>query len=261
MALYKRTGESKYLDSACRLGNFIAAFRDNHQFGGFTGGVNDPESATPSLRPWSSAEHNIDAFVLFTLLFQATSDTRWQELAEHARRFIDAMWDDGRGCYFAGTNDSTSRNTTPGQLPLDVQAWTILGLPGVLTSPHNQMIRCAETNHLNTHDGFTGFDFNEDRDGVWFEGTGQMAVAYAFAGFTNAAESTRSMLRSAQQIPGFGDGEGMPAASHDGVSTGFGFNYYRRLHIGATAWNVFAQLGFNPYYAQPIRVRPRIVRH
>ena len=38
----------------------------------------------------------------------------------------------------------------------------------------------------------------------------------------------------------------MIAASHDGVTTGFLFYYFRRLHIGATAWNIFAQLGYNP---------------
>jgi hypothetical protein len=61
-------------------------------------------------------------------------------------------------------------------------------------------------------------------------------------------------LGNAQQMPApFGDGLGLVAASHDGVTTGFstayGPNcYYRRMHIGATAWLIFAQLGFNPYY-------------
>src|SRR5439155_224923 len=31
-------------------------------------------------------------------------------------------------------------------------------------------------------------------------------------------------------------------------TTGFNFFYFNRLHTGATAWAVFAQLGFNPYY-------------
>jgi hypothetical protein len=44
------------------------------------------------------------------------------------------------------------------------------------------------------------------------------------------------------------------AASRDALTTGFEtpradpFKYYRRLHVGATSWNVFAQLGVNPYY-------------
>ena len=68
------------------------------------------------------------------------------------------------------------------------------------------------------------------------------------------AAEVRQQLRNAQSTPGFGDGAGLPAASHDGLSTGFStatgdpFKYFRRLHVGATAWNVFGQLGFNPYY-------------
>ncbi len=50
-------------------------------------------------------------------------------------------------------------------------------------------------------------------------------------------------------MPPFGNGRGIAAASHDHLSTGFDdFEYYRRLHVGATAWNLFAQLGYNPYY-------------
>jgi hypothetical protein len=46
---------------------------------------------------------------------------------------------------------------------------------------------------------------------------------------------------------------GLVAASHDGVTTGFNNDYgpnyyYRRMHVGATSWLIFAQLGFNPYY-------------
>jgi hypothetical protein len=56
-------------------------------------------------------------------------------------------------------------------------------------------------------------------------------------------------------------------ASHDGLSTGFDtaggdpFKYFRRLHVGATAWNVFAQMGFNPYYVQPVQARRRPTSH
>jgi hypothetical protein len=98
-------------------------------------------------------------------------------------------------------------------------------------------------------DGFTGYDFNGDLDGVWFEGTGQMCVAHAVAGDKQTAAKLRTTLQAAQQMaPPVGNRMGTVAASHDGITTGFSFNYYRRLHVGATAWNIFAQLGFNPYY-------------
>jgi hypothetical protein len=62
-------------------------------------------------------------------------------------------------------------------------------------------------------------------------------------------------LRMAQQMPApAGNGLGIVAAARDAVTSGFGFKLFRRLHIGATSWNVFGQLGFNPYYASPLRI-------
>ncbi|HEV7783842.1 MAG TPA: hypothetical protein VGQ28_00815, partial [Thermoanaerobaculia bacterium] len=90
---------------------------------------------------------------------------------------------------------------------------------------------------------------NDDRDGVWFEGTAHMAVAYVRAGNSGAAEALRQTLARAQATPPYGDGSGVAAASRNGLTTGFGFFFFQRLHIGATAWNVFAQSAFNPFYA------------
>ena len=49
-----------------------------------------------------------------------------------------------------------------------------------------------------TADGYSGYDFNEDKDGVWFEGTGQMAVAYARAGQPSKALAIRRELLRAE---------------------------------------------------------------
>lgn len=256
-ALYQQTGDATYRDGACKLGNFIHSFRhDSGGYPGFTGGVDQPEDVT-TRRPWLSTEHNLDVYAAFNNFFRVSGEPRWQVDAGYARAFVDAMWDSNRNCYFTGTLDPNTRNETPTQLPLDVQAWSILAIPNAATT--TQAIICVETNHLNTHDGITGFDFNEDRDGVWFEGTAQMTTAYTFAGRAASAELYRAELRLAQQT--LGDGEGLPAASHDGLTTGFGFKYFRRLHVGATAWNVFAQLGYDPYYPSRVPLRRRAVAH
>jgi len=245
LELHQRTSESKYLDAACKLANFVDALRnDSGTYQGFLGGVEDPDGS-PSARPWASTEHNLDINAAFSRLFAVTGDARWQSGAAHARVFIEVMWNGN--CYYTGTSNPSTRNTSGGQLPLDAQAWAVLSLPNALTT-HPTILGCAEAQHKNTHDGFTGFDFNEDRDGVWFEGTAQMTVAYAVAGNTANADTYRAVLRSAQQTATNADGEGIVAASHDSLTTGFGFFYFSRLHTGATSWNVFAQLGVNPYY-------------
>jgi len=85
-----------------------------------------------------------------------------------------------------------------------------------------------------------------------------MAVAYAVAGQDVAAEALRQQLILAQHTTPFGDNFGLAAGSHDGISTGFGFLLFRRLHVGATAWNVFAQLRFNPYYTTTLSQEPQL---
>jgi hypothetical protein len=248
LGLYRRTLNPNYLETARKIGNFIHGFRaDTGQFLGFQGGLdNYPESPDVTRRTYASTEHNLDVYAAFSEMYAITKEPQWQTDAEHAAAFVEAMWDIQKLCYLAGTINPDQRNNNTGQLPLDVQAWSVLSLPNTLTL-HPQTLNCAEQNHRTTADGVTGFDFNDDKDGVWFEGTGQMAVAYTKFNQPNAAEQIRAELRRAQQTAPFGDTQGIVAASHDGLSTGFDFKYFRRLHIGATSWNVFAQLRFNPY--------------
>jgi hypothetical protein len=251
LALYRKTGAPVYRDAALRIGQFIRTFEAHDgTYQGFRGGLDNPET-TPSPRTWASTEHNIDVYAAFLTLSTLVNDPVWTTAAFHAQGFLKAMWDNDRHCVLAGTLDPDHRNEKPGQLPVDTQAWSSLAFPGFLLL-HPDLLTCAERNHRAVDQGFSGFDFNDDRDGVWFEGTAHMAVAYAHAGRESDAEGLRATLRRAQAKPPFGDGKGIAAASHDGLSSGFGFFFFRRLHVGATAWNVFAQLRFNPFYGARI---------
>jgi hypothetical protein len=195
-------------------------------------------------------------------MFDVMGDSVWSNGAQHAQLFVQSMWDDTNGCYLAGTTSPDVRNDLPGELPLDTQSWSVLSLTNALAL-HPQLLNDAEALLGCSSDGFAGFDFNDDQDGVWFEGTGQMCVAYALSGAGQTAATLAETLGNAQQMPSpVGDGLGMVAASHNGLTTGFsteyGPIYYNcRLHVGATAWDVFAQLGFNPYY-QTFIVEPGV---
>ena len=251
LALHRATGESSYLDAARGIGQFIEGFRnDAGTYQGFQGGFEPFEMpGSPTRRPWASGEHNLDVFAAFTVLGGLSGEPSWQAGADHARTFVETLWDPGIGCYRAGSTDPNTLNTGAGMLPLDVQAWSVLALPGVLMT-HPNLLACPATFHSTVNGGFTGFDFNEDKDGVWFEGTAQMAAAYARAGALSSASFYRSELQRAQATSPYGDGFGIAAATIDGLTSGFGFEYFRRLHISVAAWNVFAQLGVNPYYYQ-----------
>lgn len=256
MALFQVTGDARYSEAAEDLASFIRSFKQaSGTYQGFTGGLDAPESPSPQARAWASTEHNLDVYAAFSTLFQFTNEPTWQDDAEHALRFVEAMWEQERGCMLAGTIDPNTRNQLDQQLPSDTQSWTVLATPSVFAL-HPGLLGCAEANHRTQDQGLSGFDFNEDRDGVWFEGTAHLAVAYASAGQEAVAEELRAELRRAQATPPFGDEQGIAAASRDGLTTGFGFFFFRRLHVGATAWNVFAQRRFNPFVALPIPAEP-----
>jgi len=264
LALYKQTGDTNFLNTAINAAFFIMSNRvDATAFPGFLGGIYNAETPNATIRPYKSTEHNLDTYAAFSVLYQITGQTQWQSGAILASNFVELMWETNRGAYLAGTTGGTpdARNQITGQLPLDTQTWTILAIPGTLNR-HPHLLDSMEQYHNNSSDGFTGEDFNDDRDGVWFEGTAQAAVDYASVGNSSKFDQYRSTLWVAQQIPPpYGDGMGTPAAAHDGVTSGFNFELFCRPHIGATSWNVFAQKGFNPFYQvrQPLFLQPPVI--
>lgn len=246
IALHKQTNEGEYLRAALDIAEFIRGNfkRESGMYQGFTGGIADPEGES-SLRPYASVEHNLDLFAVFGELYRTTGDDSWKAEARHARAFVHSMWDSDRDCFLAGSTGPDSRNENASELPLDTQSWSPLSMSEIYLV-HPDVLRCAELHHQTQSDGYSGFDFNDDKDVVWFEGTAQMAVAYYAAGEDSKAEALLDALRKVQRSAP--EGIGIYMASHDAATTGFGFKLYKRLHIAATAWNVFATLRHNPFY-------------
>jgi hypothetical protein len=251
LSLYQLTNDNTYLNTSINLGQWIAAnCRDQRGAGGFTGGYqgweqtpNTPQGQTKLT--WKSTEHNIDCYVAFLRLYQLTGQPAWGERALFAKTFVEAMWDSTTGHFWTGTTeDGVTLNTT--NIPIDIQAWGLLALGN--TPKYDQGLTWVERNCYLQADGFKGFDFNNDKDGIWFEGTAHMVAAYQMAKNVSGANFFLSQLSNAQQLAQNANGEGLVAASHDLVSTGFTWTYSARLHVGATSWFVFADLGYNPYW-------------
>ena len=74
-----------------------------------------------------------------------------------------------------------------------------------------------------------------------------MALAYQSRDNALLAERYINALRNAQLKALNANGFGIVSASNDGVTTGFTWEYFNRLHIGATAWYLLAEQGYNPY--------------
>jgi hypothetical protein len=248
LSYYEQVNDSNYLDAAKVLGEWIEAnTRDTNGVGGYVGGYegweatsNNPQGQTKLT--WKSTEHNIDVYVAFMRLHELTEEPNWLNGALHAQTFVEAMWDANEGHFWTGTlNDGITINKT--NIPLDIQAWAVMAMDG-----YNSALSWAESNCYTEANDFNGFDFNNDRDGIWFEGTAQMAVAYLINEEPNKADVYLSELRKAQESAANNNGKGIVAASHDGVTTGFGWEYFSRLHIGATSWYIFAEMEYNPYW-------------
>ncbi len=244
LAFHETYGGDEYLDAARDLGEWVETnFRDTRGQGGYTGGLEGWEKPGQDPLLYKATEHNIDCFAAFERLYLLTGDARWHDRANHAKAFVLSMWDETEGKFWTGTGeDGVTINTAV--IPVDIQAWALLALREE-GKPYWRALEYAEQ-HLKVG---SGFDFNQDCDGVWFEGTAQMAAAYAMTGQVKQWKAVTKYLKKSLDRSG-----GMYAASGDGLTTGFDLSdgspwlYYRRLHVGATAWWILAERKVNPFW-------------
>ena len=247
LALHDATADARWRDAAIKLASWVVAnTRDPDASGGFSGGI-DGFDAAPVKLGWKSSEHAIDLIAVFGRLADAQLAGDWREQAAHARRFLDSQWDDASGHFLIGTLPD-GRTANRATSALDVQWWSQL-LPGA-PSHWRRAIAYAER----VHAAGAGFDFNDDRDGEWLEGTAQAALAYRVAGQTDAAR--RCLVEIATQ---FSAGGYVFATREPRITTGLAIGpastaadayYYRRPHLGATSWAALAALARNPFRTQ-----------
>lgn len=193
--LYAHTGQKKYLDGAVKAATFIeTTTRDNTNVppGGYYFGNGQSNKST---------EHNIDVYALFTMLAKLTGNSSWLDGAQHAKAFVEAMFDAPSGHFWTGTSDPT--HIFYNNSPEDVQTWSYLAF----NDPNYAVtIDWVKTNLATTD---TSFAFNNgwgvngslkirvngmtyaslsklgtvlgdgsvDADAVWLEGTGHLIAA------------------------------------------------------------------------------------
>jgi hypothetical protein len=253
LAYYEKYGGDKYLATAKDLGEWVAInCTDERQPRGYTGGFEGWErSASNAIGQqkltYKATEHNIDLYAAFLRIYEITKLDTWRQRSDIARSFVLSMWDDHEGKFWTGTNpDGITINKEV--VPVDIQAWAIQGL-GSEGMHYLRALTYVESHHL--IEG--GFDFNEDRDGIWYEGTSQMAVSYYITGNLDKWKRVTEIVRMAQKKSG-----AIPATNKSSITTGFNLPnskepwlYYAREHLGATGWFALAQLGVNPFAAMP----------
>lgn len=247
---------SIYLTAVSELGDWVIAnTKSASGLGGYTGGFEGWDEEQIKIA-WKSTEHSIDLYAAFIGLSKARPNEapKWVAAADHAHAFILAMWNPEQQHFWTGTKVIGGLESVNEDIvPLDVQAWALMTLPQ--WPAYRSAGTWVEAFCRGQRDGFDAFGFSFNRlnsvsnlNGVWFEGTAQMAVAYQVTGKPDQSdhflyEIQKSMRQGIDRI-----GRAVPAASRDRHATGFDWEYHNRLHIGATTWYLLAASRYNPYW-------------
>ncbi|AZN70227.1 hypothetical protein D5400_02095 [Georhizobium profundi] len=213
-------------------------------FGGFFG-----HEPAPQLQTWKSTEHNIDVYAANRWLEDLDGGAQWAEAAESADVLLEAMWRPDTGSLHIGTlPDSDAPNLTSSGL--DAQLWAPIGTDR-FADRTDEIMAWTEDNHGIGEGTVSGFDFNDDRDGIWLEGTAQAALTYRLTG---AAEKAEPLFATIAE--NFAPNGLVYATADEELTTGLSvgpasepgdFKYYRLPHVGATAWAALAALDWNPF--------------
>jgi hypothetical protein len=245
LTLHQATKQESFLADAERLVDWVIANVSSGS--GFRGGFHGYDPQQVGLT-WISTEQNVDVYAAATWLFHLTGERKYADAAAQARQFLERAFDMDH--FLLGTKPDGSLADSR-MLALDVQLWPWMAIPDA-PAQWRSALNFAAT-HLAAEDGF---DFNGDRDGLWVEGTAQASLAYRIAGNPLRGAQLLTALEIDRTPSGF-----LNATRGARVSTGLSidptktepdFFYFRRPHLGATAWATLAATAWNPFTGRKV---------
>lgn len=242
------SGDTRYQDLGRTVADWLLECQGRE--GGIVGGYDrwrEPMS-------WVSTEHNLDAYAALRDFARATGDRRYAEAAWRIRGWL--LWDpwvEDEARFANGRADANYAS--------DVASWAVCALGPSFAPGLAYAERVALCRHRYAPLGVEveGFDFGAsyrdgplpDRDAVWFEGTGQFALAYRLAGDDAKADffvgQLEACLTPSAAHPGT---SGLPYASNPGTPPyGTWTMPDRPPCVSSTAWYLFAKWRINPFSA------------
>lgn len=196
------------------------------------GGLNGGYDVNGVPIAWASTEHNEDAHGALGF-FQYSEQNS-------VRGFLDnVVYNVGQQRWNQGRNDTHD--------PLDVNPLGVLALGSTGTHNYWRSLDFSLQRHRSTQSykrgrirlTVDGFDFNNDRNDIWFEGTAQMVLALRVAGrFADGNYFLQEIIKAQQ------DDGGVPY-SLKGTNNG-DFTMSTASSVAATGWLVIAAQNVNP---------------
>jgi hypothetical protein len=230
MAQYEAvTGDDVTYDISARRGlNWMLLWLQAD--GGINGGMDS--SGVPI--QWASTEHNEDAL----------NGLRHFAYSEHSsvRTFVDSVYNVSQQRWNQGRNDTVN--------PLDVNPLGVLAVGATGKYEYWRSLDYALRTHRSLQSvkrgrlrlTVDGFDFNADRNDIWFEGTAQMVASLRSVGRAADSDYFLQQIILAQQNNG-----GIPY-SLKGTNNG-DFTMSTNSSVAATGWFVIAAQNLNPLQA------------
>lgn len=244
------TGNTSYDSVMNSLASWLANMQDSD--GGLMFGYDGS-----SLLSYKGTEHNLTGYAVFKNYAQIKGDSSYNIRASSVALWLNTMW--GNWNSEASKRFKVGPSSPEIDKALDCYSIAVLAFPqgtyNECFANVDSYFKVTKTCDL-TGAPVEGYDFGAntnlepDKDSVWLEGTGQMAVAYYVKGaitewghFTDEIEKAIAPMGS--------NGQGITYATNQGTA------YYGWLMdsthqcISSAVWYLFAKNKFNPFYPFP----------
>jgi hypothetical protein len=226
-----KTGNATYDILAAEIQNWLVSLQDAD------GGLFAGYAADNSLLNYKVTEGNIDAFnaiegftIFHSDLLDFLKNDRWDDLDKNL-----VAWPTNPTYLYA----------------LDLHPWSYAIFKDYPVSALTTAQRFLTTQTATVGGQITGYCFDEDKDVVWPEGTGQMALAFGLAGMHNEKELYLNEMENIfLQSVVYSNSGGFTYASNPGTHYGNGALWSgadTEIAISGGAWYLFAKYGFNPF--------------
>jgi hypothetical protein len=225
------TGNTTYDNLALEISTWLQSLQDTD------GGLFAGYDAENNLLNYKVSEGMIDAFNAIE-----GYDLFHQELLNYLEK---DRWD-------ASHKTLVSWPSNPKYLyALDLHPWGYLIFNNFPVEALHDAQRFVNTQVSTSGVTLTGYCFDEDKDVVWLEGTGQMALAYGAAGlFTKKNEALAEMDRVFKASVKNSNAGGFTYATNPGTTYGADLLWASadtEIAISSGAWYLYAKSNFNPF--------------